>query len=168
MYKRDWGYYPVSTESSTQSNGNQGGLASSLTGSIKLDGTADTPKRGQPYITFKKNDLDSSGKVLLDPWGNAYIYIAREYVTNWSTMAFDNVSGSYGPFWPNTTDVNQNTYNIYSLGSDGKANGNLAGNATGNYATTYFDAAADGNNEKTGSYTGDSYNDDDLNSWSGQ
>ena len=158
MYQVDYGFYPASTGVNTlQHNGNSKNTTDPPDKRLVEALTATT--LGGPYMEFKGKDLDSTETVLLDPWGQAYIYVSRK-AKDGST-----VSSSYGPFHPDTTTVSNNTYNIYSLGTDKKtyldAKYSDAGGSDWDLLSMYNHANC-GDWDSTSTST-----DDDINSWDG-
>ncbi len=161
MYKTDYGVYPQSADGTgNQRNGNSRAPAANLSLVELL--TAVTG--GGPYMEFQEADIDntaSNKRVLLDPWGRAYVYVNRKY---WDTSSskWDDVATD-GPFHPDTTTTANNTYNIYSLGVDGETNGNVSyPGGTDWDESTMYDNANDGHK---GSVDNSSPRYDDINSW---
>jgi prepilin-type N-terminal cleavage/methylation domain-containing protein len=122
MYNMEYGVYPASSESGglnaqqyngnsfdTEFNGTPNNLVAALTAMTK----------GGPYMEFRGRDLDESGGdyVVLDPWGRAYVYTARLALDE--NEIREGNTNPHGPFYPDTDDPLNNTYNIYSLGPDG-------------------------------------------------
>ncbi len=132
MYSLDYGLYPPSTDAeNTQNNGNSADVDHFAPGVDEPNNfvnalTAST--LGGPYMEFKGKDLDEETDpdlpVLLDPWGQAYIYMARRWSTTQAVAANNLVVHTDGPFHPYTDpttsppETDSNTYNIYSLGPD--------------------------------------------------
>jgi type II secretory pathway pseudopilin PulG len=172
MYQVDYGMYPLSADGpndADQHNGNShdsdfDGSPNNLVAAL----TAIT--LGGPYIEFKGGDLiEKSGEpnarkyVLKDPWGQAYIYVARKYAPGL------NASTDRGPFHPhndNPSDRENNTYNIYSLGPDKKTYNDQVCNETDWDDPDLFDNAEDGDWNRTG-VDSDDPEYDDINSWDG-
>jgi prepilin-type N-terminal cleavage/methylation domain-containing protein len=161
MYSVDYGMYPPSSASGTQRNGNSchgdlGGSPNNLVNAF----TATT--MGGPYMEFKGKDLDEdtdfSRPVLLDPWGQAYIYVCRK--------ALDGSNAGDGPFHPDS-NPNNNTYNIYSLGLDKKTHGGESHSSGDNWnRSQLYDNEQDGHWNDSG-IGSDDYRYDDINSWDG-
>ena len=159
MYYTDYGVYPLSaTSGGTQQNGNAFVTISSGT---NLVAALSATTKGGPYMKFRTEDLLRSGLryVLKDPWGRAYIYVCRSGYTGTTR----------GPYHPNFTpltanDLNRNTYNIYSLGSDGMTYGGAAQDITDWDNSTLYDDEEDGDSDNTQGDT-DARNDDDINNW---
>ena len=160
LYYNDWGYYPSTgiLLSPYQYNGNR-----NTTGSL-VDALTQTEKSG-PYISLKKDDLDSTGDIILDPWGLAYVYVARMYVGAGGTLV--DVDISRGPFWPNTSDLTRNTYNIYSFGPNGATETTAGTDVTDPNNANAINSSYGGNNSTTDGASYDK-NDDDINNWSQQ
>lgn len=120
MYETDYGAYPQSAKGGAdQVNGNSRNTGPGYYNLVKA---LSVTTGGGPYMEFKKDDLDESDPdrpVLLDPWGRAYVYVSRKYwaapISSWMDVIYEQ-----GPFHPDTANPENNTYNIYSLGVDGK------------------------------------------------
>ena len=189
MYQVDYGMYPLSTDNKNiQHNGNSHDNTFDGTPNNLVAALTDT-ELGGPYIEFKGGDLiedtgagvpNSRKYVLKDPWGQAYIYVARRWSTT-QTPADDNLVdwSSYGPYHPHNdtvADRKNNTYNIYSLGPDKETDddnttgGNISYPSGTNWdESNMFDAAECGhwndsdiedNDPRSARY-------DDINSWDG-
>ncbi len=175
MYSLDYGLYPPSSDAEgSQHNGNSADADHFAPGTDEPENFVNAltaTSLGGPYMEFKGKDLDESVSglpVLLDPWGQAYIYTARRRSTTESPAANNLVVDTQAPFFPYTTNTDNNTYNIYSLGPDRITNGGVsysdAGGGDWNLSTMY-DGGDDGHwnsttNESDGQY-------DDINSWDG-
>ena len=163
MYETDYGVYPQSAAT----NGNQqNGNSYVPTAPRTLVAMLEAATGGGPYMSFKEDDIiEGSGRrVLLDPWGRAYIYVSQKYWDSGSS-SWDDVNGgtTYGPFWPNNSDHSGNGYNIYSLGPDGETNGNETHTAAGNWDNSnLYNNSEDGYKDAVAS-TSPRY--DDINSW---
>ena len=149
MYQMDWGFYPPSFDGATQHNGNSDAPAY---GTTLLEALLSTSRNG-PYYEVKRTDLvygsGTDNPILLDSWGQAYVYISR--------CASVTEGGSVGPWHPfddssAEDDLDRNTYNIYSFGPDRATVGGLGDASAGDWASA-AEAAA---------------NWDDINSWDGK
>ncbi len=167
MYQMDYGVYPASADiggANNQKNGNSGAP------DVNLVTALTATSLGGPYMEFKAKDLDTKTKgasdsnpVLVDPWGQAYIYTSRR-IANGNLVTENN----RGPWHPNTNnDWNEgkNTYNIYSLGPDRKTYGPADYGASWDTLTLYDDEE-DGHWQNTDVKTDPEY--DDINSWAGR
>ncbi len=182
MYSLDYGLYPPSTDAeNTQNNGNSADADHFAPGVDEPNNfvnalTAST--LGGPYMEFKGKDLDEETDpdlpVLLDPWGQAYIYMARRWSTTQAVAANNLVVHTDGPFHPYTDpttsppETDSNTYNIYSLGPDRITNGGVSYSDTGGgdwNLSTMCDAGDDGDWNSTTNQSDGQY--DDINSWDG-
>jgi prepilin-type N-terminal cleavage/methylation domain-containing protein len=172
MYQVDYGMYPASSVTGTQRNGNS--HHSDFDGAPNNFVAAMTARTlGGPYIEFKGKDLLESGTdpenmyVLKDPWGQAYIYVARR--------AYNGNNAGDGPFHPDTSDVDNNTYNIYSLGPDKKTDdddnvgGEISYSSGDNWdeSQMYDDLDCGNWNDSDIKDDRDNARYDDINSWDG-
>ena len=166
MYQVDYGVYPPSSKTGTQRNGNSrhadfDGATAGEPNNLVNALTATT--LGGPYMEFKGKDLDettSTLPVLLDPWGQAYIYVCRK--------ALDGSDAGDGPFHPDTTTTSNNTYNIYSLGPDKETydgGGAISYSSGDNWDESQMYDDADCGDWKNASSGNENY--DDINSWDG-
>lgn len=165
MYEVDYGMYPptaTGTAEADQYNGN----SSHSSAPYNLVNALTSTDLGGPYMGFKGKDLDESTSnlpVLLDPWAQAYIYVARKYEPG------SDAHTSRGPFHPHNDDADDrknNTYNIYSLGPDKKTYGNEAHDDTSTWNDSeLFDNPEDGDWDSATVSTDPHY--DDINSWDG-
>lgn len=163
MYYTDYGVYPPScvspgTAAGDQRNGNA--FVTPISGT-NLVGALSATTKGGPYMKFRNEDLQRSGSqyVLIDPWGRAYVYVSRSYLSS-------SVTG-IGPYHPNTTDVTKNTYNIYSLGPDDRTYGGVRYSDAGGDdwdLSTMYDGVLDGDSDDPTEENPD-YNRDDINNW---
>ena len=173
MYQVDYGVYPYSTDDHTeQHNGNSSNATHDPTNTLVEALTATT--LGGPYMEFKGKDLDetdSNRPVLLDPWGQAYIYVSR--------LAEDGdkvTEANRGPWHPDTTTVSNNTYNIYSLGPDKKTDDDDTSAPPTNFidysSVSNWDEDEMYDHNKCGDWNdpnidSDNFRYDDINSWDG-
>ena len=163
MYNADFGVYPQSGisfggEHRMQANGNsffEMGRRPNLVAA--LDG----------YMEFKGDDIEERtiggihGRVLLDPWGRAYIYVSRK-VRCQDTGEWINAPLDRGPFHPDTDNPENNTFNLFSLGADGMTHGDATHTAAGLWNNSaLFNDEYDGH--KGDVADGPRY--DDINSW---
>ena len=123
MYQVDYGVYPPSTDEATQHNGNS--ATTDTADEFALVNTlAAATTTGGPYMEFKGKDLDeetdTDQPVLLDPWGQAYIYVCQKYFDGSGNLTDVDDTGTEGPFHPTSIPQTKRTYNIYSLGPDKK------------------------------------------------
>ena len=177
MYYTDYGAYPPSTAAANQANGNSFlpdasgiiGRDVATTGDNNLVDMLTLTTKGGPYMKFRAEDLLKTGTgastryVLKDSWGRAYIYINRSGYTGI-------IAGPYHPYFDaiSVPGLNRNTYNIFSLGPDGRGYGGVVYSGTdwntSTPATELYDDIQDGDSDNTQSDT-DTNNDDDVNNW---
>lgn len=176
MYQVDYGLYPPSS-GGTPRNGNSHHI--DFTGSPNnLVAALTETTLGGPYMGFRGQDLVTvSGlSVLLDPWGQAYIYVCQKDITG------SNVATDRGPFHPNAsgTAKEKNTYNIYSLGPDTQTDDNDTTGGEIDYSqdnegdtddwnySPLFDSDNCGHwNDPDENVESDNARYDDMNSWDG-
>ena len=130
-------------------------------------------------MEFRGKDLDettSSRPVLLDAWGQAYVYTARRWSTTQSPSSNNFVDDLQAPFFPYTTETDSNTYNIYSLGPDQQTDDNdtNGGNIDYSPSTDLWDdlEMVDNTSDECGDWNDsaidrDNARYDDINSWDG-
>ncbi len=168
MYSVDYGVYPPSTSNENdQHNGNSANDSVFVPGANRpnnLVNALTTSTMGGPYMEFKGKDLDetdSNRPVLLDPWGQAYIYVCQKDIDG------DDVDNE-GPFHPNLSppDKDSNTYNICSLGPDKKTyQGESHDNSNWDDDELYDDDEDGHWNDSDVDSSDPRY--DDINSWDG-
>ena len=161
MYSVDYGMYPptatgtLSNEIQHNGNSHDGfftGTPNNLVAALRAT------SMGGPYMEFKGKDLIESGSVyvLKDPWGTAYVYVARK------TGSGGQADTSDGPHHPDTTSTENNSYNIYSCGPDKKTEG-FSGTDWND--GELYDSLDDGHWNGTTDESDPQY--DDINSWDG-
>ncbi len=172
MYSLDYGLYPPSATAATQRNGNSS--HSDLSGSPNnLVNALTAIAKSGPYMEFRGKDLDetqSTRPVLLDPWGNAYIYVSQKDIN------LNDVSdATEGPFHPSESspEKHSNTYNIYSLGPDKQTDDDANTGGEINYSgasdwdeSQMYDDVNCGHWNDSAIGTGNARY-DDINSWDG-
>jgi len=167
MYQVDWGVYPQSADSS--GNQNNGNSQDTMGPECNLvDCLQATTAKGGPYMEFNAGDIDDNNgtalPVLLDPWKQAYVYVARKYYDSASSQWEDVASD--GPFHPDTGSPENNSFNIYSLGPDEKTYNDADYSSVSDWnQNALFNDQQDGDWEGTSDDSDPRY--DDINSWDG-